>query len=29
VTASNAGQITALAFGSTMRRLQYALRFEF
>jgi hypothetical protein len=29
VTASNAGQITGLAFGSTMRRMQFALRFQF
>ena len=29
VTANNAGQITALAFGSTMRRMQFALRFQF
>jgi hypothetical protein len=29
VTASNAGQITGIAFGSTMRRMQYALRFTF
>ena len=27
VTAGNAGQITGLAFGSTMRRMQFALRF--
>jgi outer membrane receptor protein involved in Fe transport len=29
VTAGNAGQITNLAFGSTMRRMQFALRFQF
>ncbi len=29
VTASNAGQITGIAFGSNMRRMQYALRFQF
>jgi hypothetical protein len=29
VTANNAGQITGLAFGSTMRRMQFALRFQF
>ncbi len=29
VTASNAGQITSIAFSSTMRRMQYALRFQF
>jgi hypothetical protein len=29
VTASNAGQITSIAFGSTMRRLQYAFRIDF
>jgi hypothetical protein len=29
VTAGNAGQITGIAFGSQMRRLQYALRLDF
>lgn len=29
VTAGNAGQITGISFGSQMRRLQYALRFDF
>jgi len=29
VTANNAGQITGLAFGSAMRRMQFALRFQF
>jgi hypothetical protein len=29
ITASNSGQITGIAFGSTMRRMQYALRFQF
>ena len=29
VTANNAGQITGLAFGTTMRRMQFALRFQF
>jgi hypothetical protein len=29
VTAANAGQITNLAFGSTMRRMQFALRLQF
>jgi hypothetical protein len=29
VTAGNAGQITSIAFGSQMRRLQYALRLDF
>jgi Carboxypeptidase regulatory-like domain len=29
VTASDAGKITSIAFSATMRRLQYALRFEF
>jgi hypothetical protein len=29
VTAGNAGRITGIAFGSQMRRLQYALRLDF
>jgi hypothetical protein len=29
VTASNFGQITSIAFGSNMRRLQYGLRLDF
>jgi hypothetical protein len=29
VTAGNAGQINSIAFGSNMRRLQFALRLDF